>query len=165
METGHGLAGLRRSVWDAEILGSNPSAPKTYFCGGNSAVEYLTSNEVVAGSNPVLRSIKKLSCDMEIQLFDDAIEQFIRSLEKPIIAKTLRVIDLLEGFGSKLGMPHSKKVEKNLFELRVCSIQEIRIFYTFHKNFVVLLHGFIKKSQRIPKRELNVALRKLKALD
>jgi phage-related protein len=101
---------------------------------------------------------------MKIQFFDNSIEQFILSLEKSNIARTLRMIDLLEEFGYKLGMPHGKKVDKNLFELRISSTQEIRIFYTFHKNIVVLLHGFVKKSQKIPKRELLTALRRLKVL-
>jgi phage-related protein len=101
---------------------------------------------------------------MKIQFFDNSIEQFILSLEKSTIARTLRMIDLLEEFGYKLGMPHGKKVDKNLFELRISSTQEIRIFYTFHKNIVVLLHGFVKKSQKIPKRELLTALRRLKVL-
>jgi phage-related protein len=101
---------------------------------------------------------------MKIQFFDESIEQFILSLEKPTIARTIRTIDLLEEFGYKLGMPHSKKVEKNLFELRISSAQEVRIFYTFHKNLVILLYGFVKKSQKIPKKELLVALRRLKVL-
>jgi len=101
---------------------------------------------------------------MKIQFFDESVEQLILSLEKSTIAKTLRTIDLLEEFGYKLGMPHTKKLKKNLFELRVPGDQELRILYSFHKNSVVLLHSFIKKSQKIPKRELLTALQRLKAL-
>jgi len=71
---------------------------------------------------------------------------------------------LLEEFGHKLGMPHSKEVNKNLFELRVRGVQEVRILYGFHKNSIVLLHGFIKKSQKIPKREIFTAQQKLRTL-
>ncbi len=101
---------------------------------------------------------------MKIQFFDNSIKQFILSLEKSTIAKTLRTIDLLEEFSYELGMPHSKRVEKNLFELRVSSTQEVRIFYTFYKNSIILLHGFVKKSQKIPRRELLTALQRLKGL-
>ncbi len=102
---------------------------------------------------------------MKIQLFDIKIETFIQSLQKPTTAKVLRTIDLLERFGNQFGMPHSKNVKKNIFELRVRGQQEVRIFYTFHQNTVVLLHGFIKKSQKTPQQELAVAQTKASTLD
>ena len=102
---------------------------------------------------------------MRIRLFDKSLEKFIRSLGKPTIAKVLRVIDLLENFGQKLGPPHTKKVASSLFELRISGRQEVRIFYTFHKSEIFLLHGFVKKSQKIPKREIAIALQKIKELD
>lgn len=101
---------------------------------------------------------------MEIQIFDESLENFIKSLEKPTVAKILRTIDLLELFGHRLGMPHTKRISEQLFELRIKGKQEVRIFYTFYKNKIVLLHGFIKKSAKIPKKEINNALAKLKHL-
>jgi len=102
---------------------------------------------------------------MNIRFFDTQIEKFIHSLDESTIAKVLRIIDLLEVFGHKLTLPHSKKVHAELFELRVLGKQEVRIFYTFHKGEAVLLHGFMKKSKRIPKKEIATAFQKLKALD
>ncbi len=101
---------------------------------------------------------------MEIQIFDSSLERFISKLDKPAIAKTLRTIDLLERFGHNLGLPHSKKISARLFELRIHSAQNVRIFYTFHKSKIFLLHAFIKKSQKIPQREINIAFQKLKNL-
>lgn len=102
---------------------------------------------------------------MEVLFFDNKLEKFIESLEKPTIAKVLRTVDLLEKFGHQLEMPHSKKIGQRLFELRVRGTQEVRIFYIYHKNATVLLHGYIKKTARIPARELAVAQGKLKSLD
>ncbi len=101
---------------------------------------------------------------MKIQIFGESLEKFIKSLEKSTIAKVLRIIDLLEMFGHYLGMPHAKKISDQIFELRVRGKQEVRIFYTFYKNKIVLLHGFIKKSAKIPQKEINNALTKLKHL-
>lgn len=101
---------------------------------------------------------------MEIRI-DKTLQEFIESLEKPTIARTLRAIDLLETFGHRLGMPHSKKITPGLFELRIRGTQEIRIFYTFYKQKIVLLHGIIKKSNKIPSREIEIAIKKLDALD
>ena len=102
---------------------------------------------------------------MKIHFFDSPVEKFIDSLERSTRAKIFRAIDLLEMFGNKLGLPQSKKVDSRLFELRARGKQEIRIFYTFHKDSAVLLHGFIKKSQHIPNRELATARQKLSLLD
>jgi len=102
---------------------------------------------------------------MEVNILDASLEKFIKSLEKPTIAKVLRIIDLLERFGFNLGLPHSKKVRARLYELRIRGAQEVRLFYSFHKSQVFLLHGFIKKSQRIPGREINLALKRARQLD
>lgn len=92
------------------------------------------------------------------------VEDLIRSLEKSTIAKVVRVIDLLEKFGYRLGLPHAKKIGTNLFELRVRGQQEVRLFYTFRIETIILFYGFIKKSPTIPKKEIEQANRKLKGL-
>ena len=101
---------------------------------------------------------------MEVRIFDSDLEKFIELLEKSTTAKVLRIIDLLELFGNKLGMPHSKMVFNRLFELRIRGIQEVRILYVFDKGEAVLLHGFIKKSRHVPKKEIDLALGKLNRL-
>ena len=102
---------------------------------------------------------------MEIRVIGSSLEEFIDSLEKPTIAKVSHSIDLLEEFGNKLYFPHTKKVFSDLFELRIHGKQEIRIFYTFHKSKIFLLHGFRKKSQKIPKKQIRIAIQKLKSID
>lgn len=102
---------------------------------------------------------------MEIKILDVELERFIYFLEKQTIAKVVRTIELLEMFGNELGMPHSKKIDSGLFELRVRGAQEVRIIYTFHKRVAVLLVGFIKKSEKIPRREIERARLKLVTID
>mgnify|MGYP000663425715 CR=1 FL=1 len=58
-----------------------------------------------------------------------------------------------------------KKIKDKLFELRILGKIEVRIFYMFNKSKIILLHGFIKKSQKIPKKELRYALNKMNELD
>ncbi|MDO8564660.1 MAG: type II toxin-antitoxin system RelE/ParE family toxin, partial [bacterium] len=101
---------------------------------------------------------------MEIKFFDTSIEKYIQSLEPAATAKVLRTIDMLEMFGHRLGMPHSKKVVNALFELRTVGQSNIRLFYTFHKNRAVILHGYTKKSNKIPKKELAICLQKLRSM-
>ena len=93
---------------------------------------------------------------MEIVLLD-SVEVFLSSLTEKEVAKVIRTIELLEEFGSDLGMPHSKHMSEGLLELRIRGTREIRIFYCFHKNKAVLLHACIKKTQKTSDRELNKA--------
>lgn len=102
---------------------------------------------------------------MDIKFYDQCIEDFIASLDNPTIAKTLRTLDLLEKFGSKLGMPHSKKIDTNLFELRMRGKREIRIIYCFRKNSIIILHAFIKKTQKVPKKHIDLAKKRANSVD
>lgn len=102
---------------------------------------------------------------MEIKIFNNAVEKFIQSLETDTIAKTIHVIELLGAFGNTLGMPHSKMVSRGIFELRISGSQNIRIFYVFYKNKAVLLHGFIKKTPKIPKKEISIAIKRQASLE
>jgi phage-related protein len=101
---------------------------------------------------------------MEILFFNEKVETFIADLEKPTIAKALRILDLLEKYPKDLGMPYSKKMTKNIYELRVRGKQELRIFYVFSEKNIVLLHAFIKKKQKTPLKEISLAKKRLKKL-
>ena len=80
---------------------------------------------------------------MQIILLD-AVETFFGSLNEKELAKTIRTIELLEEFENKLGMPHSKHLADGLLELRVRGTREIRIFYCFNKNNIILMHAFTR---------------------
>ena len=100
---------------------------------------------------------------MQVQV-EGHVRKFIFSLEPVTQAKYQRAKDLLEQFGHELSMSLSKKVAEGLFELRIRGRQEVRIFYAFHKNFAYLLHGFVKKSQKTPYKEIRLALARKKLL-
>ena len=102
---------------------------------------------------------------MKVKFFDDGVEKFIASLEAQTVARVLRTIDLLEMFGNRLGPPHTKKIEPGLFELRVRGRQEVRLFYAFQKGEIIVLSGFVKKTERIPWKELETVRYRLRSLD
>ncbi len=69
-------------------------------------------------------------------------------------------------FGWPLGMPLVRKLEKNLWEVRTPITDGIaRITFTVIGHQMVLLHGFIKKSQKTPKNELELARKRLKLVE
>lgn len=101
---------------------------------------------------------------MRIQTSDD-LEKFIFKLQKPAKSKITRYLELLEDYGFNLKMPYSKMVTANLYELRIHGQQEVRIFYTINNGTAFLLHGFIKKTNKTPVREIKTALNRLNNLD
>jgi len=92
------------------------------------------------------------------------VNDFIYSFDEIAFAKILREIELLEKFGIGLKMPHSKKINKNLYELRIRGGREARILYAFIQGKVFLLHGFVKKSDKISIKEIELAFVRLKEL-
>ena len=74
--------------------------------------------------------------------------------------KILSYLNALSEYGTRIGQPIVKHIEGNIWELRPLSN---RIFFFYWKdNKFVLLHHFIKKSQKTPARELEQARLKLK---
>ncbi len=70
-------------------------------------------------------------------------------------------------YGPNLGMPHTCAMGDKLFELRVKSAEGItRVFYcTQVKHEIVVLHSFVKKTQNTPKKELDIARKRLKEVE
>jgi phage-related protein len=67
--------------------------------------------------------------------------------------------------GWPVGMPLARKLSDNLWELRSRLKTGIaRTFFTMHVRKLVLLHGFVKKSQKTPAKELAIAKRRLNKL-
>ena len=68
-------------------------------------------------------------------------------------------------YGWPLGMPLVRKMEPGLWEVR-CDIADgiARVLFTAKAGQMVLLHGFVKKSQKTPDNELKTARNRLKKL-
>jgi len=68
-------------------------------------------------------------------------------------------------FGWPVGMPLARKMDVDLWELRSTISSGIaRTFFTVYQKKIVLLHGFVKKSQKTPSNELATAKRRLNKL-
>lgn len=68
-------------------------------------------------------------------------------------------------FGWPLGMPVVRKLAADLWEVRSDINDGIaRTLFTVQGETMVLLHGFVKKSQKMPATDLDLAKRRLKQL-
>jgi len=89
------------------------------------------------------------------------VKEFIDKQNPMVKARHIGMIDFLEEYGPFLGGKYTKKVRKNLYELRITGKEQIRIFYTVKGKEIILLHVFKKKSQKLPKKEIEIALQRL----
>lgn len=92
------------------------------------------------------------------------VAEFIKKQQPQAIAKIAHLIDLLEIYGNLLSMPHAKRLEINLYELRIRGKEEIRIIYGFKGKIIYLLSCFKKQKQKTPKKEIELARNRLLTL-
>ncbi len=93
---------------------------------------------------------------------NEPVREWLKSLSpdiRKIIGEDIKSVQ----FGWPLGMPLVRKLAPNLWEIR-SSIREgiVRVLFTIVDNKMVLLHGFIKKSQKTPQNDLDIARRRLR---
>jgi len=70
-------------------------------------------------------------------------------------------------FGWPVGMPTCRPMGKGLFEVRsrITDGRIARVLFCFHGNKIILLHGFVKKTQKTPKPDLELALKRQKQME
>jgi phage-related protein len=81
-----------------------------------------------------------------------------------ILANFLHIAEMIEAFGPALGIPYTKTLKDGLFEIRAKGKEGIgrSFFCTVKGKEVVILQSFVKKSQKIPKKETKIARNRLK---
>lgn len=95
---------------------------------------------------------------------NEPVRDFLRALtieDRKTIGTDIKTVQ----FGWPLGMPLVRKLDKNLWEVRSDIADGIaRVLFTVKESQMVLLHAFIKKSQKTPANELATANTRLKKL-
>lgn len=102
------------------------------------------------------------SGESEIEKYLDELSEKARTSKTDRINRTkiLSYLHALSQYGTRIGQPMVKHIEGSIWELRPL---RNRIFFFYWKdNKFVLLHHFIKKSQKTPEREIEQARLKLK---
>jgi phage-related protein len=104
--------------------------------------------------------------DWKIEYHSDTVQREILALPSGLLARYIHLTDRMIGFGPNLGTPHTRSMDKGLFELRLKAAEGIaRVFYFVRTGQrIVMLHQFVKKTQKTPPKELKIARRKMKEL-
>lgn len=69
-------------------------------------------------------------------------------------------------FGWPIGMPYSRNLEKGLYEVRsnISNGRIARVLFCIQGNQMILLHGFIKKTQATPDKEKEIARKRMRGV-
>lgn len=100
----------------------------------------------------------------EIKYHDEKLQSEVLALPSGILARYVHCTDRMLEFVPDLGMPHTRAMSAGLFELRLKSHEGIgRVFYcTLVGRKIVILHQFVKKTDKTPAKELALARKHMK---
>ena len=102
--------------------------------------------------------------EWEIIYYSEEVQRAIMALPAGIQARYIHLTQRMLVFGPNLGRPHTRAMGKALFELRMKAKEGIgRVFFCpLPGQRIMMLHAFIKKSEKTPAKELKVAWARLK---
>lgn len=105
--------------------------------------------------------------EWQITYFNEKVFDVIQAWPKKLKARYMALTDVMCENGPNLGMPHTRALSQGLFEIRVKAHGGIgRVFYCVQmKNEIVILHSFIKKTQKTPGNALKIAMKHLKEVN
>ena len=102
--------------------------------------------------------------NMKISFLFERTYNFLFELDDISVGKINKSLGLLEKHGNSIKYPHTKYVADGVFELRVIGGKHIRIFFIFRNEEALVLHAFVKKTEKTPKKEIDHVLRLKKEL-
>jgi len=103
---------------------------------------------------------------LDDHFFNRKVERETLSFPPGILANLLHILEMIEEYGPALGKPHTSPMGDGLFEVRAKGKEGIgrSLFCSVKGKEVVILHSFIKKSQRTSKKELDLARKRMKEI-
>ena len=100
----------------------------------------------------------------QITYYSESVYKNIENWPVGIRAFYARVTESIKVYGPNLGMPFTRPMGRGLFEIRAKGKEGIgrAFFCTAVGNKIIILHTFIKKTQKTPQKELKIARNRLK---
>ena len=104
--------------------------------------------------------------DYRIEYYSEGVAEEILWLPDTLAARYIVLTRRMAAIGANLGPPHTDSFGDGLFELRLKGVDGIvRVFFcTLMGRRIMMLHSFIKKSQKTPQRELELARKRMKEI-
>jgi phage-related protein len=91
------------------------------------------------------------------------VKNWIDTLDLKLQLKIFRAFELLEDFNINLKLPYVKPLGDKLYELRVKDSKGIYriIYFSYTNKQFIMLNGFMKKTQKTPPSEINLAKQRM----
>lgn len=108
-----------------------------------------------------------LSMKWTVEFLNNEVEGEFLDLPKDMQARFVRVAELIESYGlENVGMPHIRHLQDKLWEIRAKGKSGISrgIYVAVTGRRVVILRIFVKKTQKTPQAEVELALKRMKEL-
>lgn len=104
--------------------------------------------------------------DYRIEYYSAGVAEDILSLPDTLAARYVFLTRRMTAIGANLGPPHTDAFGDGLYELRLKGADGIaRVFFcTLVGRRIVMLHSFIKKTQKTPPREIDIARKRMKEI-
>ena len=101
-----------------------------------------------------------------VTFFNKKVYDETYSFPKGILADFIHILDMIEQYGPTIGMPYTKPMGKGLFEIRSKGKEGMgrSLFCTVKGQEIIVLHSFVKKTQKTPKREIDLARKRMKEI-
>lgn len=101
-----------------------------------------------------------------VTFYSENVERETLSFPAGILAHLLHIFEMIEEWGPALGKPYTAPLGEGLFEIRAKGKEGIgrSLFCAVKGREVVILHSFIKKTQRTPKKNLDLAKKRMKEI-
>ncbi len=106
--------------------------------------------------------------DWRVEFLNDAVEEEFDRFPAEIQAKVIHVTQLIEEFGIlHIRRPYIKHIQGKIWEIRASGKDKTGrcLYLTAQGKRVILLRCFTKKSQKTPKREIEIAHQRAKEID
>ena len=100
-----------------------------------------------------------------VELLDDRVRDELEILPLDMQAHFRRIVELIQGYGlERVREPHVKHLEGPLWEMRMKGKDGISraIYVTAKGRHIVVVRAFVKKTQKTPRREIDIALQRAK---
>ena len=104
--------------------------------------------------------------EFHIRYYSLEVQENVMALPATLQARYINLTRRMMEFGPNLGLPHTDAFGGGLFELRLKGAEGIaRVFFcTLVDKDIVMLHCFVKKSQKTPAKELKIARTRLQEI-
>ena len=97
---------------------------------------------------------------------NEPVREWIKDLspeDRQLIGRDVQKVE----FGWPIGMPYCRSPGKSLWEVRsdLTAGKIGRVIFCVVRGQMALLHGFIKKTQKTPQRDVELALKRMKEVE